>query len=569
MLGEVEFPFDIKGFTRKIGEMEKSLSSIGDRVEKFGKTVSSSIVSGLLKTKAIVAGINKIFKSIAKNIPEIGQAFSKASEIMTKEFFFPIRQMIMPYLQKMLDWVRDHRALFAKWGTTVSTVLKSVIDSTLILWDSLKGLVSSITDSLQRGLNTNFKSLDEFLNVLSVKLVVMSYLISDAMQSLIQVVQPVLDYVITAGMDIIKTFSDIVSKWLETNDAGDSLYTVIEKLWNIFSRLVTIVVDAGQAFLKGLQPYLEDIMTPIDDLLEAVGKLIDGLAGVDNERVKKAFEWLGDQIGKDLVRAMRFATSVADSLAPHIGSIADRLGTGISKAKGYIDEMIDSLAKMALAWLNPNKEGKSFWTALEKAQDIINDIIDIVGSIGSGLFSGFQKSTESLMSPINNLLEAIQRLTGDVAGEKGSLYSAFERVGQFLGGAFTATLNTLALAIDTIIMGIVTLAKGVQGLVQWGENPLGGVPQAWKDLGEDWKAYGKRVESYTEGFTSGVSDMGAGLFGDNSSNTNNVTVNNNNTFYLPEGMELSETGQATQEVIVEQLSDEVMGNILRRNWGYM
>ena len=170
MEDEVKFPFDVKGFQKAVDQMSKSISSMETKLNKFGGTMQKSVSKGIMSATAKIGLLVKGFKSVMKNMPEIGQAFKIAGDIMSKEFFFPIRQQIMPYLQKMLDWVRDHRTLFAKWGQAVADVLKIVIDVGKTLWNTLKDVVEILTNSLQKGLGTSFKSLDEFISVLQVKI---------------------------------------------------------------------------------------------------------------------------------------------------------------------------------------------------------------------------------------------------------------------------------------------------------------------------------------------------------------------------------------------------------------
>ena len=102
--GEIEFPFSIKGFTKQVEKMSDSVGKVEKKMDSFGKTMTKSVAKGVTSVVAKIGLLIKGFQSVMKNMPEIGQAFKIASSIMTKEFFFQIRQFIMPYLQKMHDW---------------------------------------------------------------------------------------------------------------------------------------------------------------------------------------------------------------------------------------------------------------------------------------------------------------------------------------------------------------------------------------------------------------------------------------------------------------------------------
>ena len=230
--GELEFPFDINSFMGKVAQMEKSVSNISSRMDKFGKTMISSVSKGIMFATAKIKLLVGAFKGVTKNIPEIGQSFEIASDIISKEFFFPIRQEITPYLQKMLDWVRDHRSLFAKWGSTVASIIKVVISVGKQLWEVFTNVARVLTDTLQRGLGASFTSIDEFINVLSVKVAVITLLLGDLLSAMLQRITPTFEYITSKGAEVLGFFGDLLSSWLNLNENGDSLFTVLDKIYN-------------------------------------------------------------------------------------------------------------------------------------------------------------------------------------------------------------------------------------------------------------------------------------------------------------------------------------------------
>lgn len=582
MSGEIEFPFDIKGFTKKVNQMSDALSSIGKKVETFGKSVEKHIIGGLTKGLALVGGLVKGFQSITKNMPELTQAFKLASEIVTKEFFFPIRQMVMPYLQKMLDWVRDHRAMFAKWGTLVAQVLRTVIDVAKILWDTMKGIIDTVTGALQKGLNTSFKSLDEFMNVLALKLTVVAMLVGDAMKNLLSAVSPVLEYVIEKGLELadslapkigqtverlmdtlkklVTQFGEIGKAWLETNEDGNSLITILNTLYDIFDKVLTMGEDAVTSFVEGISPHLINLVTPVQKLVNAFDDLTDAIMGEDDKNVKRAFTWLGDTAGKWLTKAVNGLTAVIQSATPWVDTYLNKIGGIVSKVEGYIEDLIDSLGELAMSWLTPNENGSSFYTILDKIFNICDKLVTIIGSALSGLFEGLSTSLTEIMTPIDTLLGAFDEMIGKVSGNSGSVKSAFKTLGEFLGGTFTFVLSTVALAVDTLISGIVILAEAVAGLIEWGSNPFGGVPQSWKDLKQTWSNYTDRVSTYSATAEHGVKTA---LFGsDYSTTTNNNTAKIEAPIYVQTTVNTNNPEEVTQ-VIVETTGNAVADRILR------
>lgn len=323
--GEIEFPFDISSFMKKAVEMEKSVANISKRMDNFGKTMKNSVTKGIIGATAKIGLLVGAFKSVMKNIPEIGQTFKIASDIIAKEFFFPIKQQIMPYLQKMLDWTRDHRAMFAKWGQSVAQVVKTVINVGKELWKVFKDVTSILVDSLQKGLGTSFKSIDEFINVLSVKISIITILLGDMMSGLFEIISPTFEYIIKTGAKVLSFFGDLLGSWIQLNENGDSLGTVFTKLYDVFDKIVHIIGDALSGFIEGLIEPMKKIMTPLDNVAESFQRLLS-IFGDDNSGIKGMFKWLGGFVGNTLLIAF-------EELAWAVGTIVDGILTLVKGAQ--------------------------------------------------------------------------------------------------------------------------------------------------------------------------------------------------------------------------------------------
>lgn len=322
MEDEVKFPFDVKNFQKAVDQMSKSISSMETKLNKFGGTMQKSVSKGIMSATAKIGLLVKGFKSMMKNMPEIGQAFKIASDIMSKEFLFPIRQLIMPYLQKMLDWVRDHRALFAKWGQAVADVLKIVINVGKTLWNTLKDVVEIITDSLQKGLGTSFKSLDEFISVLQVKIAFMTLFIGDAIKALVEKITPTFEYIIEKGAEVLSFFTDLFSAWTTGNDTGKNFMKIMNTLYDIFDRIVHIIGDSVASFLQGMIQPLKDLSAPLDTINNAFQRLLSLFGDGENTGLKKAFSWLGGFVGGQLVVAFEALAIAIDTIVSGIQTIA-------------------------------------------------------------------------------------------------------------------------------------------------------------------------------------------------------------------------------------------------------
>lgn len=322
MEDEAKFPFDVKGFQKAVDQMSKSISSMETKLNKFGGTMQKSVSKGIMSATAKIGLLVKGFKSVMKNMPEIGQAFKIAGDIMNKEFFFPIRQQIMPYLQKMLDWVRDHRTLFAKWGTAVADVLKIVIDVGKSLYNTFKDIVTILTDSLQKGLGTSFKSLDEFISVLQVKIAFVTLLIGDAVKMMFDKISPTFEYIIEKGAEVLSFFTDLLDAWTKSNDTGKIFMDIMDTLYNIFDKIVHIIGDSVASFFKGLVDPLKDLSAPLAKVNDAFKRLLDLFGDGENTGLKQAFSWLGNLVGNQLLISFESLAIAIDTVVTGIQTIA-------------------------------------------------------------------------------------------------------------------------------------------------------------------------------------------------------------------------------------------------------
>lgn len=322
MEDEAKFPFDVKGFQKAVNQMSESISSVETKLNKFGGTMQKSVSKGIMFATAKIGLLVKGFKSMMKNMPEIGQSFKIAGDIINKEFFFPIRQQIMPYLQKMLDWVRDHRALFAKWGQAVADVLKTVIDVGKTLWNTLKDVAEILTNSLQKGLGTSFKSLDEFISVLQVKIAFVTLLIGDVIKEMFEKISPTFEYVIEKGSEILDFFTSLASSWLSLNGNGDSLFTVLDKIYQIFDKIVHTVGDSLAGFFEGLISPLKNLMTPLDNIIDSFLRLLNVFGEDNSSGLRNAFKWLGNFAGNTLLIVFEELAWAIDTIVVGIQTLA-------------------------------------------------------------------------------------------------------------------------------------------------------------------------------------------------------------------------------------------------------
>jgi len=323
------FNFDVSPFLAGVNKIGAGMDRIEGNAKKFGSTITGAVnksVNGLiLKVGGLIAAF-KTAGAVLKEMPEVGQAFGLAKDIFLKNLLWPLRQQVMPLLQKMLDWVRDNRAQFVKWGATVANIFRTVVVVAKILWEVFKSLVKTVGEAFQKAFNTNFKSFDEFLNVLSFKISAVIIFMGMLAKQLVTDFKPAFEWIIDMGKTIIDFFVNLGKEWLNTNNQGHSLMTIMDHLKETFRILGTFIENAVKGFSEGFVPAMRDAMTPIDNIVISLNSLMRVLGMDDSDGVRGAFKSLGTFLGGAFMIALSAISSVIDELASGMAMLITSAG---------------------------------------------------------------------------------------------------------------------------------------------------------------------------------------------------------------------------------------------------
>src|SRR5512137_606949 len=319
------FNFDVNPFLRGVQKIGEGMDRIQNNAKKFGDTVTNSIgkgINGLIVKIGLLFAAFKSVGAVLKEMPEVGQAFGIAKDVFLKNLLWPLRQQVMPMLQKMLDWVRDNRARFVQWGVTVANVFRSVVSVARTLWDVMKSLVDTVGGAFQRAFKTNFKSFDEFVNVLSFKVSAVIVYLGMLAKDLVKDFTPAFDWIMRVGGEVVGFFLDLIKVWTRSNEQGASLFTVMDKLKETFRLIGNFVENAVKGFRDGIVPAISNAMTPIDSFFGTLNRLL-GLIGLDDSKgIRGAFSALGYILGTALVGSLATVATIFDSLVTAIGTLA-------------------------------------------------------------------------------------------------------------------------------------------------------------------------------------------------------------------------------------------------------
>lgn len=323
---ETVFDFDVSPFIAGLNKIGRGMDSMTRNAKAMGDTITKSVgraVNGaIVKVGALFAAFKSV-GAVLKEMPEVGQAFGIAKDVFLKNLLWPLRQEVMPLLQRMLDWTRDNRATFARWGVAVANAFRTAATVAGTLWKVMKSLVDVLANSFQRAFKTSFKSFDEFVNVLSFKVSAVIIYMGMLSKQVVADLRPAFDWVVGIAGNVIGFFTDLVDVWTRANSNGNSLWTVLQKIGNVFSTLGTFISNAVAGFREGFIPAVSEMMTPLTDLFGALDDILNTLGLGDEQGVRGAFKWLGNFLGTGFYVALTLVSETAKNLAQILRDIRD------------------------------------------------------------------------------------------------------------------------------------------------------------------------------------------------------------------------------------------------------
>lgn len=272
---DIDLAFDPSTFLRGFKKMETQSQHTNENMIKHTKKTNfhfekltqavSNVSKKLIMSAVGIFAAFKGLKGLLNSMPEIGQAFGIAKDIFLKNLLWPLRQAVMPLLKKLLDWVRDNRAQFVKWGMVLRNVFSVVVMAVKGVIDVAKSLTAAFFSFFNAVFGTKIKSMEEFLNLLTFKLAV------------------ALEYF----------------KILFANIFGNSdTKTFMSDMGEILSGLLKLGGSALSGLFKGFSENIGNAATPIAAIAKSIHSLIGDLS--DGKDDLKGWENGWAAIGKVL-----------------------------------------------------------------------------------------------------------------------------------------------------------------------------------------------------------------------------------------------------------------------------
>ena len=219
---------------------------------------------------------------------------SISSDIIQRNLLWPLRKELAPMLQKMLDWVRDHRAMFVRWGGVLVNIFRAVTQVVKGFISMFKAMIEPIANKMKQIFGDTAGGISDVFNIVLFK--------------------------ITAVIMFLQVaFMPIVTK------IGEAVAWMIG-LWN--------------AYFEGWKNGIAGIAGPFGDLVNQVNELLDLLALTDGQTniLYASFKVLGDFVGTTLYTAVSGLAQFIDGLVTNIKNIVDGISWAKAKLSGTATE---------------------------------------------------------------------------------------------------------------------------------------------------------------------------------------------------------------------------------------
>lgn len=227
-MDDVTLTFDPSMFQKGIDSINSGLEQMNQHFSSFAKQSTKKVqqvgLSAMNLVKAL-APIGIAFAGIRKaihQIPELGRTFSIAGDIISKQLLWPLRRELIPILQKFLDWVRDNRAMFLRWGNVVANVfriIKSIIGG---IWDFIKRFWETLSGHLETIFGRSIKAVGDMVNVILFK-------VAAVVQFIMALFSPLAEFFANIFAIMIKSVKAFISGFIDgLGDLSPELKQVTE-----------------------------------------------------------------------------------------------------------------------------------------------------------------------------------------------------------------------------------------------------------------------------------------------------------------------------------------------------
>ena len=266
---DITLTFDPKMFLKAFNQIGESVDTLNTRIEGFSKNTDKQLtkqnkkIFGLSRGFIALGATVGLLAGAIKGIPEIGQSFQIAGDILQRNLLWPLRQALIPVLQDFLNWARENRKAFVKFGQVLANafeIVKAVVGTVI---DVLKSLFETVTSAITNTFGAATRSITDLANLALVKIYAEFTFIKAALAPFAEFVKNLFQRVIEAGLAFAKGFLQGASGVLEyikelgtelnkLIGSGNILRTVFGFLGKVIGGTFKAAIAAVTFTVKGL-----------------------------------------------------------------------------------------------------------------------------------------------------------------------------------------------------------------------------------------------------------------------------------------------------------------------------
>jgi phage-related protein len=207
-------------------------------------------------------------------LPEVSKAFGMAGDVITRNLFWPLRKEIVPLLQKMLDWVRDHRAMFVQWGNVLVNIFRTIKTIVMGFIEILQHMWERLSAGLERIFGKTTNTVSQTINLILFKITAVFIFVKSLMEPFIDFMVDgflkIIEYVKAFATGFMEGLANIGSTLGEAMKSFRGLYDVIHNLLGDGNALVNVFKLLGNVIGGTVRWAIIGLSTMIDGLAERI-----------------------------------------------------------------------------------------------------------------------------------------------------------------------------------------------------------------------------------------------------------------------------------------------------------
>lgn len=305
---DVNIEFDPKSFLDGLNKIVDRMDSMESSSKKTSKKMDSGLTSVLGKIGKMAIGF-KLVQGLLNQMPEFGQAFGIAKDVILRNLLYPLRRFLFPMLQKILDWVRDNRSMFVRWGVAVTNVVRSVFSVAKQLWSMLTVIGKALMGFGERLFGKTIGGLEDLVNIITFKIAALFQFVISGAKSIYKALEPIFNFF----GEMIQSFgTGLMSQLKKLPEAFGGIMEKASGLWETIKKIATKIFGTEES-LKGWKSVFEFIGDVVGTVILGAFKGIELVVGAIDTVLQALMGFFESQGFKDFLSGIEgFANTIGD-----------------------------------------------------------------------------------------------------------------------------------------------------------------------------------------------------------------------------------------------------------------